>query len=170
MTPKTTETASKPKCTDFIIAAVRMMRRKQKGLKQNTATATRLHKIFNVARELYSPEEIRSALDALVGSGEVMVIARIVEYKRGKRIDHPPNELIPSIPDNVPLSEASWALDTKGMPIKQGKEKTYRAFYAVRLYVKADGLPGKIVRCIEGKHEMARTGLAAQIVESMKKS
>jgi hypothetical protein len=119
---------------------------------------------------LYSPAEIRSGLDALVGNGEIIVIGRIVEYKNGTWIDLPQDELIPSIPENVPLSKTSWKLDAKGMPINlENVNKTYRAFYSVRLYVKADGLPGKIVRCIEGRHEMARTGLAAQIIASMKK-
>lgn len=160
----------KPNCSDFIIAAIRTVRRKPANLKPKTAAGIALHQIFGIAREVYSDKEFRDGLKALIQRGTIFMSAKIFTVKKDDDDSYHhlyggPRRLL-AIPQNVSLGDDRWYLDPQGTLVNPTETREYQLFRSILLYVVADGLPSCAAKLVGGDKQT----LAQQIIASMQKS
>ena len=156
----------KPKCSEFIIATARMIRRKPKNFASGpSATAgIGLHRIFDVVRILYSEQEFRTGLDALFKEQKVILVAFVYTQRDAKTTIGGGRKLVKAIPKDLLDGYKNWFIDIKGKPAKWGESTSGTAFRLVRLYVVADGLPRNVAKlCDRGDT------LVQKILKSIKK-
>ena len=133
---------NKPSCSDFIIAAIKMIRPRSGKLKPNTAGGAKFCKIFRLARELYPTREIRSSIEDLIQKKRVVLATYLLTWKDGKCDSLDCGwMLLSSIPKGARLEDLSWTFDARGIAVKDGHYKTYKQYGQPTLYVKRDGLP-----------------------------
>ncbi|MES2203035.1 MAG: hypothetical protein V4474_01790 [Patescibacteria group bacterium] len=162
----------KPPCAEFIVAAIRSLRRSFKNMNEGVSAGLGLDKLFKVSSEAYSEKEFRDALNGLIKDKTIIVAVRVDEVEKDEQRSPPVPKLLSEIPREAPLLEKYWWKRPKGKFFEwdehnRGKIKTYTRFDTLLVYVRADGLPLHIRRLDsgEGKHTTAR-----QIIDAMQKS
>jgi hypothetical protein len=160
----------KPDCADFIVAAIRAIRRKSNKLKVGTVGGIKIQKLFRIARDAYSAQEFREGLELLLKKRAIVIIGDVYNYRDGEAEEFfGTRQSISSIPGSIRFEEKEWSIDFKGAWIDSREVKDYQLFRRVSVYAVADGLPANVVRRCTGElADSPRTSLARQIIASMK--
>jgi hypothetical protein len=155
-----------PDCKDFIITALRTIRRNPTNLKANTAAGVGLKRLWSVASEIYEEPEFRNALKELLEQKVLIASWTTSSRKAGSGSGPFREEVITEIPPNMDLSKGWMYRSVNGDVIEIDNRDTidHDSFYGTLLYVIADGLPGKFNKASK-KTAGAR---AAQILETMR--
>ena len=136
----------RPDCSDFIIAAVRTLRRKSSRLKPGTAGGAQLERIFQFAKELYTAEEVKKTLEKLMDKNIVIVLAKGREVQNEEGEEKRSWGLInrvSALPSAFPNFPWYLDLDTE-KSVDPKKADRYRLYIEIRVYLKEDGLPLKV--------------------------
>jgi len=170
---------AKPKCSDFIVAAIRAIRAsgpKMKGVKPGVA----IRRLWSVTSEAYSEKQFREALEELLKSNIVAAAWKLASgttYEGvGGRLESSFRSLgvyrIDSIPEKLPLdgTDPYWYRHDGEFFKREEREKyeKYEVMDSLRLYVVADGLPKKVPRKNGRKTSHKKT--AKEIIAAMKRS
>ena len=170
---KQTAGKGKPACSDFIIATIRRSRHDPKSLKPGAHSGVALRNVWKIAAEMYTEQEFRESLMALLENKEVIIIGggfdeeRNSEGETGRFVSF--HEIIFCPGNDFPLGEKCVCLDMEGHPVYEvpKKEGAYRVFTRVRLYVVADGLSGIALNALSRSRGGTRT-TAHDVIKSMR--
>jgi hypothetical protein len=157
---------NRPVCSDFIIAAIRKERSNRTNMKPGTASGVALHRIFSMAREVYSNQEFRESLQTLIKNDVVILMAQTCEVRSEDSYRFWVRQKIVHIPPRAPLIEHCWRLDSEGEPVNDRAARSPKTFCGLILYVTVDGLPATIAGTIT-ENGMTK---AEQIVASVHRS
>jgi hypothetical protein len=148
-----------PSCSDFIVAAIKMIRYRARG-RMKTPGGAPLYKVFKVACEIYSTREVQSGLEKLLRGKKIVLATHCITSTAGSLggID----QLITSIPKKAPLEKQEWILNFQGAPVER-KDDNRRTFRNLMLYVRTDDLPEKIIGLIHGERPVTAEGVLASM-------
>lgn len=156
-----------PDCKDFIISAMRTIRKNPTNLKPGTAAGVSIKRLWAVASEVYEEAGFRIALNDLIGQ-EVLCASWTIGRVNSAGYSGPYCEVrLTEIPDGMPLSE-HWihrALDGKFIEAEKRRGIEHDVINQVKLHIIADGLPSRLMK--SSKKNAA--ALAAQIIAAMDK-
>lgn len=167
----------KPRCEDFIIAAIRASRAKQPRLKLGTCAGIKLCRIFLLAKEFYSEEVFRRSLRALMSKDIVILVADVEEHGASNFF----LQKISRVPKGAPLSAPydkskffrtpNWYLNARGEYVDDNKDGVYvKHLRSQVLYVIADGLPVSVAKALSSTAGAGATRTKAEeIMASLQK-
>jgi hypothetical protein len=132
-----TNTKVLPPCADFIVETIRHFRPKR-----NTIQGVRLSHVYRTARELYSDEEIRAALNTGLKKKTLLITARLMKW-RNNEMGTSETIAVGVILRKYPLESNVWKFISASKP-SQTPDKRHTAFSRQLLYVIEDGLPTNV--------------------------
>lgn len=162
-------TQKKPACSEFLIASVKKLRKDPANIKSGTAAGVQLKKVFAIAFELYSVDEIRSTIETLLKSGELVLTARVVSKAKdeGGKIESGSTrtQQLKVLPVSPVLREGHWILDDDLKSVDPKMVSKYHLYWGIKLYITADGLPR--VACEAEKFNNRYRTLADKVVQEI---
>ncbi len=160
----------KPDCGDFIIAAIRKLRRPVVRNMQETAKAgVALHTIWSIATERYTRDEFEKALNLLLQNQLVTLSFSYFHHVEGVVSSPHRYRLIGSYPAGADPGGRKWKLDLEDRVLDENTEaKEYQRVSTPKLHVVADGLPQKVLR-LKTTTKPTPGSIAEQIIEELSK-
>ncbi len=153
---------TKPKCADFIVAAIRQIRYNPSNLKEGTKAGVAINRLWSVVSEAYTEGEFRRAVKGLIKK-EIIVAT----WRFGKRPGREHRACrVASIPARMPLERKWWCRHRgKFMEYDQIHSENYESIRNFMFYVVADGLPQRIQLPMRSTNKTAD-----EIIAAMRKS
>ncbi len=167
----------KPACQDFLIEAIRALRRRPGNMRGYAAAGVPLEKLFAISSEAYTADEFRVGLKYLMDRKNVVLVARVADYEltdvdaskkddrygtRGHRLTW-----LSSVPADLPAGQYErWKIGEDGMSVVRDDAVRFSEARWAMLYVAKDGLPKKVAVLLAG-HGGGAT--AQSIIEAMQK-
>lgn len=168
----------KPKCDDFVIAAIETLRRRPDNINPPDAwSGVLLQRLYKVASPVYTATEVVGAVQRLL---KKQVLLGICEGDVGTGF----RELEGLFPKTNTLLQAGhrcWYFDSKGVvvvPEVRGSGACRLVIRFPNLYLRRDKIPNRLLHSITGKEKFGpgkkqkshRKTKAELIIESMRQS
>jgi hypothetical protein len=173
--------ARKPRCSEFIVEAIRQVRPTVSGMKPGTAAGVQLRKIFLITTAVYTEREFRAGLEELLASGKVILSAELSlwtekdkdgnggDYRMGGRIR------IVRLSSKIDCAEKRLWWDktgTRKIDFKKVRAgQSGQLWTGIRLCVTEDGLPPEVARLLTESPQRKNHGtletVASKILEKL---
>ena len=149
--------SKKPNCQEFILQAIREIRRNPSNLKPDARAGVKLNRLWDVARNIFTEDEFRHSLNSLL-ENDIVLVTWKVRNQRGKNRYEKATKLSMS----TPLETERWHREkpTFHNTDSSANKVRYETVHKIMLYITADGLPEKVKKI----STLERYSLATKIV------
>lgn len=150
--------SNKPLCTNYILHVARSIRRNPANIMPGRNAGIQLKRIYDFVRHQYQTDEIHAAIDELILSGTIIVLARywlVTRIPSERRYDR--SRIKTVILDNVSRDMITCTerlcLDYKGKKVDVEKVDNFVSYSRLHLHIVHDGLCGEAQREFSKKFE-----------------